>query len=1041
MNSLAIRLPSMTVASLFPGDFSIDWILELTQGKASEVIQDLEQGVQQGHLIKKRPGLYAFSDPEHRQSQLELLSNKDKELLNRYILKILAFDIQDSDRRAQALSHHLLQLNNDHEGCLWLLKAGNSYLRTFKNENALCCYRKALEDLLPQRGREADKLFTETAVMYSKVSTARQDTTKVLSVLQEAMKRARKWEDRCNQSLLEMHIAKTEWLRGQYDNALRRINKGWKMAKDINDPKLLLSANSFNTFFFYWQGLFKEAVKCYEESVPRVDKFPRGGFPILAAQVAGYCYSQIGQESQGLGMLDAIRKQCQEIGDHYLAATAGSGMAAVMIDINRVDEAMSLLEQTIAEASKEKNDWVWIRGHLMRAFIHFLKEDYAASTQCLKIFLRDSKRVHVVLRTYTYFMDLCWAMETGKLPPQPGVSLEKEIQLMINSQNIFMKGVAYRYRGRLQSRDGMRPQDVIKSLNLSLKHLKRTGHQKAIAQTLAELSRQYLVTGKEKLARETAQTACNLLGAINLDLIPEDLLPMINQPSSNQDLLQEILKLGRDVVTIKDDKELIQQILATATRLTGAERAAIFLHDQELEKVRLKLRGSKNLTSEQINQSSFRSSMELINKVIDDGKGRIVTKEPPGRPQKRQDDIIRSRICVPMTLRNKVAGVLYHDNRLLSSAFKESDLDLLSYFASQAAFAIDNARAYQEIKRLNQKLTQENLYYEEQHVNRLHFNEIVGNSPPIMQVLSQVKQVAHTNSTVLILGETGVGKELVARAIHKNSSRHAKPFIRVLCSALAESLLPSELFGHERGAFTGAIERRVGRFELADGGTLFLDEIGELSMEMQVSLLRVLQTREFERVGGTETIRSDFRLLAATNRDLGEGVRNQNFRLDLFHRLNVFPIKVPPLRERKEDIGLLANHFLQIHASKSGEPAMQLRKADLSKLVQYDWPGNVRELENIIERGILLGNGKMFCIPTLGLGHPLSNKDMGGHTFRDNERRHILWALEQTNWKVRGKGGAAELLEINPSTLAFHMKKLDIKRPAATSKRSSGATP
>ncbi|MEW5914356.1 MAG: sigma 54-interacting transcriptional regulator [Thermodesulfobacteriota bacterium] len=1030
MNTLAIYPPSLAVASLFPGDFSIDWVLELTQKKASEVIQDLEDGIQEGSLTKKRPGLYAFNDPQRRQHYLESLTEHDKELLNRYIVKILLLDIKDSDRRVQALAYHLLQLTNDHDGCLWLLKAGDSYLRSFKNEMALCCYRKVLDDLLLQRGREADELFTDTAVKYSKVSTARQDTTTVLSILQEAMKRARRWNDQCNQSLLEMHMAKNEWLRGQYDNALRRFNKGWKMAKDLNNPKLLRSATSFNTFFFYWQGLFKDAVHCYEESVPGVDKFPRGGFPILAAQVAAYCYSQVGQETHGLGMMDAIRKQCLETGNRYLAATAGSGMAAVMIDLRRVDDALDLLEQSIAEASKEKNDWVWIRGNLMRAFIHFLKEDYDASLLYLKDFLRDSKRVHVVLRSYTYFMELCWAMETGKLPSQPGVSLEKEIELMIDSQNIFMKGVAYRYKGLLQKRQSLPPQRVIESLNLSLKHLERTGQQRAIAQTQAELARQYLALGKEKLAQATAQTACNILGSANQALIPEDLRPLIKQPSSSHDLLKEILKLGRDVVTIKDDKELIQQILVTANRLTGAERAAIFLHDQERGEERFRLRGSKNLTSEEINHPSFRSSMGLINQVIADGKGRIVTSKPPQRGQGQSEDVIRSRICVPMTLRNKVAGVLYHDNRLLSSAFEESDLELLSYFAAQAAFAIDNARAYQEIRRLNQKLTQEKLYYEEQQVKRLHFDEIVGNSPPMIQVLAQVEQVAATACTVLILGETGVGKELVARAIHKNSPRHDKPFIRVLCSALPEILLPSELFGHEKGAFTGAIGRRAGRFELADGGTLFLDEIGELSFEMQVSLLRVLQTREFERVGGTETIRSDFRLVAATNRDLEEGVRRGNFRLDLFHRLNVFPIKVPPLRERREDIGLLANHFLEIHASKSGEPVMQLRNADLAKLLQYDWPGNVRELENIIERGILLGNGKDFRIPTLGLGHPSISKDAGGHTLRDNERRHILWALEQTGWKVRGKGGAAELLDINPSTLAFRMKKLEITRPA-----------
>ena len=283
------------------------------------------------------------------------------------------------------------------------------------------------------------------------------------------------------------------------------------------------------------------------------------------------------------------------------------------------------------------------------------------------------------------------------------------------------------------------------------------------------------------------------------------------------------------------------------------------------------------------------------------------------------DDNIFSRICVPMILRDKTVGVLYHDNRLLSSAFKASDLELLSYFAALAAFALDNASAYEEIKRLNQKLSEETRYYKEEHLSTLHFEDIVGESSAIKSVLSKVDQVTGTDATVMITGETGAGKELVARAIHRHSGRRDRPFIRVHCSALPESLIPSELFGHEKGAFTGAAQRRLGRFELADGGTLFLDEIGDLSLDIQVRLLRVLQSKEFERVGGNETLSSDFRLVVATNCDLEKKVKEQKFRADLYYRLAVFPIYVPPLRERKEDIPLLTHYFLQIYSQKRGK--------------------------------------------------------------------------------------------------------------------------
>jgi formate hydrogenlyase transcriptional activator len=382
-----------------------------------------------------------------------------------------------------------------------------------------------------------------------------------------------------------------------------------------------------------------------------------------------------------------------------------------------------------------------------------------------------------------------------------------------------------------------------------------------------------------------------------------------------------------------------------------------------------------------------------------------------------------------MILRDKTIGVLYHDNRLLNSAFKESDMEILSYFAAFAALALTNVKAYEEIQESNKRLNQEKLYYEEMHLQTLHFEEIVGESPAIMQVFDQIDQVAKTDTTVLILGETGVGKELVARAIHLQSSRREKPFIRVLCNALPDSLIHSELFGHEKGAFTGATQRRIGRFELAHEGTLFLDEIGDLPLDVQVRLLRVLQNKEFERVGGNDMIHSNFRLLLATNRNLEAEVTANKFRADLFYRINVFPILVPPLRERRDDIPLLAHYFLKTYSTKMSKHFNEFPESEMEKLINYDWPGNVREVENLIERGVILGNGSIFKIPEICLmTHEFSDSSLD-LTLSGNERRHIIWALQRTNWKIRGSGGAAELLSVNPSTLAFRMKKLGIEKP------------
>jgi transcriptional regulator with GAF, ATPase, and Fis domain len=672
------------------------------------------------------------------------------------------------------------------------------------------------------------------------------------------------------------------------------------------------------------------------------------------------------------------------------------------------------------------------------AYAYYLKGEKKQAVRYLSEFLRESRKVKVTVYLYPYLMELCLAMKNGDLPPIEGLSLEKLIQSMIKGKNIFLKGVAYRYEAILRKRSGEPSEKIIQSLEKSMRWLEESGQQIELSKTKIELARHYISIGEDEKAQEIIHLASKILASVNETLIPDDLRTLIKDRHADEKLLKEILKLGQEVVTIRDIRDLVQHILSTLNRITGAERGGIFLLDEKTDPPRLVVRGSKNLTSDQIADKSFASSMEMIEEVALSGKGcihGISSKEKD--EMSSTDDIIFSRICVPMILRDKTVGVLYHDNRLLSSAFKASDLELLSYFAALAAFALDNASAYEEIKRLNQKLSEETRYYKEEHLSTLHFEDIVGESSAIKGVLSKVDQVTGTDATVMITGETGAGKELVARAIHRHSGRKDQPFIRVHCSALPESLIPSELFGHEKGAFTGATRRRLGRFELADGGTLFLDEIGDLSLDIQVRLLRVLQSKEFERVGGSETLSSDFRLVVATNSDLAKKVKEKRFRADLYYRLAVFPIYVPPLRERKEDILLLAHYFLQIYSQKRGKTFSKIPNSEMDKLLLYDWPGNVRELENIIERGSILNTGPVFRVPELGTDHQEFSQYDGNITLKENERRHILQTLKKTAWKVRGRGGAAELLELPPSTLAFRMKKLGIQRPKKASRHQT----
>jgi formate hydrogenlyase transcriptional activator len=316
----------------------------------------------------------------------------------------------------------------------------------------------------------------------------------------------------------------------------------------------------------------------------------------------------------------------------------------------------------------------------------------------------------------------------------------------------------------------------------------------------------------------------------------------------------------------------------------------------------------------------------------------------------------------------------------------------------------------------------------DQDRNPRRFEQIIGNSPALESVLEQVEQVAPTDSTVLIQGETGTGKELIARAIHNLSARCGRPFIKLNCAAIPFDLLESELFGHEKGAFTGAIAQKIGRFELADKGTLFLDEVGDIPPGLQPKLLRVLQEQEFERLGSTRTHQVDVRLVAATNRNLVEMVKRNEFRSDLYYRLNVFPIPLPPLRARREDIPALVEHFVEIYARRMDKPIEQITPETMSTLSSYQWPGNIRELQNFIERSVILTSGNVLQPPLASLESAAEAESLGAVTLEDAERDHIRKILEQTRWVVAGPNGAAARLGIKRSTLYFRMQKLGISR-------------
>ena len=425
----------------------------------------------------------------------------------------------------------------------------------------------------------------------------------------------------------------------------------------------------------------------------------------------------------------------------------------------------------------------------------------------------------------------------------------------------------------------------------------------------------------------------------------------------------------------------------------------------------------------------------------------------------------KSVLCVPVGHQGRSAGLLYLENNLTTDAFTPDRIEMMRILAAQAAISLENARLYEgmkteidrrtlaeqslrdaltELGALKDRLETENVYLQEEIRTQHNFNDIVGNDPVLIDVLRRVELVAPTESTVLITGETGAGKELFARAVHSRSRRSERPLVKVNCGAIAPGLVESELFGHVKGAFTGAIDKRIGRFEVANGGTILLDEIGELPLDAQVKLLRVLQEQEFEPVGSSRTVRVNVRVIAATNRNLTHAVREGTFRADLLYRLNVFPIEVPPLRERKSDIPLLVGLFVSTLGRRLGKPLHGFSARGMERLMEYSWPGNVRELQNVVERAAILSAGPVLeperSFMSSGQAPASDQRTVvgSGDTLDNIQRAHIVAVLKMTGGVVEGAKGAATILGLHPNTLRSRMKKLGI---LALSFQLSGSKP
>jgi formate hydrogenlyase transcriptional activator len=533
----------------------------------------------------------------------------------------------------------------------------------------------------------------------------------------------------------------------------------------------------------------------------------------------------------------------------------------------------------------------------------------------------------------------------------------------------------------------------------------------------------------EFLRRVTEQVAVAVEGVLNLQAAQSARDALAHE----RDRLRLLLDISNVLVSNLEVRELFPAISASLNRVVEHDYSSLSLYDPERKQLRLHAldfpRG-KGLVHQEY---YFPVEGSPTGRCFSTGKPLLVDRlelaEFPTEITRRLlEEGVKSACWLPLTTRNGTLGTLSVAS-LRPSAFRQEDVELLSQVAGQVAIAIENALAFHQIAELKDKLAEEKLYLEDEIRSEYNFEEIVGQSPALKRILQQVETVAPTEAAVLILGDTGTGKELIARAIHELSARRERTFVKVNCAAIPTGLLESELFGHEKGAFTGAIAQKVGRFELAHQGTLFLDEVGDIPLELQPKLLRALQEQEFERLGSNRTIKVDARVLAATNRNLPKMVEEGTFRRDLYYRLSVFPIQVPPLRERQEDIPVLVRYFTQKYAKRMDRPIKSIPAEAMQAFQRWPWPGNVRELENFIERAVILTRGEILQVPLAEL-KPVAGELAGNAgSLEDAEREHIRKALKASKGVIGGPKGAATRLGLKRTTLLYKMKKLNLDPP------------
>jgi transcriptional regulator with GAF, ATPase, and Fis domain len=1015
--------------SLLPPPVSLDILCAVTAYPPVKVLQLVEALVRSGLLCRykeKGAGYYYLADVKTAARLLTDVSGPDLAEAAQRAMAGVYGHLPDGAKRwlHAAYIYQVSGLPVRHAKDV--LRAGHYCLERNLPMDAAVYYRLALEGMAAETlDQEGQKDFIDAAVG---LCTCRDtDLSKDIQreYLAKALAFSEEARDPAGSVRLKVLIAKT-FIRGMDSGeAGKLLEQAWQMMSEHDLPAdLRIQVALANSELLFWQGYINEAIERYESVIGNHEELPSDVETLKSCVRLGWTYGAAGETARGVGLTRAVQRKARALNAPDLERYATLILVIILTDAGRIGEAEAFLNEVFSTPEEFLDPYTLWPGNGKKAYFAYLKGEYEKAFHHLSRAWENSKILGTPHHRGPDNIEVMLGLEERGMV-HPEWNFESDISWLLDWPDIYMKGVALRFRALKAFNANQDPGRIRADLKESIALLTRAGAMIELSHARVLLARVWIRENHIPKAEKLLKPAWEVFSKINPDLFPRDLKPYLDRGSKNALWVESLLELGDDLGETRTREDLLSRIIKHAMRIAGAERGCIFLKQES----GLKMAASRNIEAPEVFSQAFAAQMQMIEQVVESG-AQVVKKAEGGRADGNPDAAGWTG-CFPVRLKNKVLGVIFMDRGSTRLQLPEDEICLMRIISNQAAVALENMDAYEEIIDLKTGLEAETHFYRENYEAGAFHSQMIGRSEPFKKMLDLVHQVAKSDTTVMITGETGVGKDLVAQAIHQNSGRASGPFIAVNVVSLSPDLIASELFGHEKGAFTGASQTRKGRFELASEGTLFLDDIDAFSLDIQAKMLRVLETREFERVGGARTLKTRFRLIAASNRNLEDLVEQGLFRSDFYFRLNVFPVKIPPLRERAGDIPGLARYFMKIFAKKFGKDFDRISKKDVQSLVSYRWPGNIRELRHVIERAVLLSRNGKLEIPPLNTVE-FAGKDPGRDetilTLRDMETRHILRALSACGGKVSGAGGAAELLAVRPTTLYSKMKRLKIQR-------------